>query len=152
MLANILLSLFLLHYGSPVTFASATFLLPSVSCHSGSPLGAAVGGPKPASKTCRLVPIMLQAVPPRWSIFLLSPSLRALIRFSFAIYSFPCVDRRPGFDGFHVLSTDRPQICLRIHLRIGLAVLETSNILRRLAARLCRSLPSVYGGRTGVDG
>jgi len=64
MLANILLSLFLLHYGSPVTFASATFVLPSVSCHSGSPLGAAVGDPKPASKTCRLVPIMLQAVPP----------------------------------------------------------------------------------------
>src|ERR1700722_8053637 len=43
-----------------------------------------------------------------WSIFFLASSLCAL-RFSFAIYSFPYVDKRPDFDSFHMLSTDRPQ-------------------------------------------
>ena len=49
-----------------------------------------------------------------WSIFFLASSLCAL-RFSFAIYSFPRVDKRPDFNGFHMLSTDHPQLSSCIH-------------------------------------
>jgi hypothetical protein len=40
------------------------------------------------------------------SIFFLVSSSCVLLRFSFAIYLFPRVDKRPDFDGFHMLSTD----------------------------------------------
>jgi hypothetical protein len=50
-----------------------------------------------------------------WSIFFLASSSCALLRLSFAICSIPRVDKRPDFDGFHMLSTDRPQLSPRIH-------------------------------------
>ena len=52
----------------------------------------------------------------------------------------PRVDRRPNFDGFHVLSTDRPQHSPQIHHQLGLPVLRTSNPLRCLMAQTHRKL------------
>src|ERR1700733_4683304 len=48
-----------------------------------------------------------------WSIFSLASSSRVLLRFSFAIYPFPRMDKRPDFDGFHMLLTDRLQLSPR---------------------------------------
>jgi hypothetical protein len=39
----------------------------------------------------------------------------------------------------------------RIHLRIGVSVLETCKPHRRLTTRLCRSIHSVCDGRAGGD-
>jgi hypothetical protein len=78
-------------------------------------------------------------------------SLCALLHFSFAIYSSPRMGRRPDLNGFHILSTDHPQLSPRFHHRIGLSVLETFNFLRYLAARLYHSLQSVRDGPTSVD-
>jgi hypothetical protein len=97
-----------------------------------------------------IVSIKLQAVPLAGASLSSRLSLYAL-RFSFAIYSFLRIDRRPDLDGFHILSTDHLQLFLRFHHRIGLSVLETSNLLKYLAARLCRSLQSVPDGPAGID-
>jgi hypothetical protein len=97
-----------------------------------------------------IVLIKLQAVPLAGASLSSRPSLCAL-RFSFVSCSFPRVGRRPDLDGFHMLSTDHPQLSLRLYHGIGLSVLETSNLLRYLAARLCRSLQPVCDGPAGVD-
>jgi hypothetical protein len=97
-----------------------------------------------------IVPIKLQAVPLAGASLSSRPSLCAL-RFPLAIYSFPRVGRRPDLDGFHMLSTDHPQLSPRLHHGIGLSVLEISNLLRYLAARLYRSLQSVRDGPTSID-
>jgi hypothetical protein len=83
----------------------------------GAALGAAVEGLNPPKR-----PLSCAYKAPRrsplsfcWSIFFLASSSCALLRFSFAIYPFPRVDKRPDFDGFHMLSTDRPQLSPRIH-------------------------------------
>jgi hypothetical protein len=75
----------------------------------------------------------------------------SFFRFSFAIYSFPRVDRRPDFDGFHVFSTDRSQHSPQICRGIGLSVLEISKPLRYLSTRLRRSHQSIYDGPAAVD-
>ena len=79
------------------------------------------------------------------------PSLCALLHFSFAICSSPRVGKRPDLNGFHILSTDHPQLSPRLHHGIGLSVPETFNLLRYLAARLYRSLQSVRDGPASVD-
>jgi hypothetical protein len=65
--------------------------------------------------------IKLQGVLLRWSIFFPSPSLYVTLCLSSAIYSFPSVDRRPDFNGPHVLLTDRRPLSLRTHLQIGVS-------------------------------
>jgi hypothetical protein len=97
-----------------------------------------------------IVPIKLQAVSLAGASLSSRPRLCAL-RFSFAICSFPRVSKRSNLDGFHMLSTDHPQLSPRLHHGIRLSVLETSNLLRYLAARLCRSLQSIRDGPAGID-
>ena len=114
-----------------------------------SRLGASVEGSHPPKRAPSFAYKALSRSPPlRWSIFSLTPSLCALLRFS--SYS-PMWIGEIDFDGFHLLSTDCPQLSPHIHLGIGLSVLETSNILRCLIARLCCSLQSVCDGCARVD-
>jgi hypothetical protein len=82
----------------------------------GAAWGASVEGLKPSEKDrCSCAYKAPRRSPLCWSIFSLASSSRAFLRFSFAIYSFPRVDKRPDFDGFHMLSTDRPQLSPRIY-------------------------------------
>ena len=52
----------------------------------------------------------LSCSPLCWSTSSLTPSLCALLRYFFVIYSFPRVDQRLDLDGFHVLSINHPQL------------------------------------------
>src|SRR5271155_1423856 len=90
----------------------------------GAALGAAVEGLNSPKRPLSCAYKAPRRSPICWSIFFLAPSSCAL-RFSFAIYSFPRVDKRPHFDGVRVLSTDRPYLSPRIYRRIGLSVLKT---------------------------
>jgi hypothetical protein len=78
------------------------------------------------------------------------PSLCALLHFTFAICLSLRVNMRPDLNGFHMLSTDHPQLSPHLYHGIRLLVLETFN-LRYLAARLYRSLQSVRDGPASID-
>src|SRR6202044_4096560 len=80
-----------------------------------SRFGAAVEGLNPPKRPLSCAYKAPRRSPLCWSIFFLASSSCDLLRFSFAIYSFPRVDKRPDFDRFHMLSTDRPQLSPRIH-------------------------------------
>jgi hypothetical protein len=80
-----------------------------------SRLGAAVEGSNPPKRPLSCAYKAPRRSPHFWSIFFLASSSCALTHFSFAIYSFPRVDKRGDFDGFHMVSTDRPQLSPRIH-------------------------------------
>jgi hypothetical protein len=81
-------------------------------CIAGGPLSRPLSGGAPNLRGDRpavFESIKLQAIPPlARASFSSRPACVSPLRFSFAIYSFPRVDRRPDFDGFHVLSADRP--------------------------------------------
>jgi hypothetical protein len=80
-----------------------------------SRLEAAVEDLNPPKRPLSCAYKALRRSPLCWSIFFLAFSLCAFLRFSFAIYSFPRVDKRPDFNGFHMLLTDHPQLSPRIH-------------------------------------
>jgi hypothetical protein len=67
------------------------------------------------------------------------PSLYTFLYFSFTIYLFPYIGRRPDLDGFHTLLINYLQLSLRFYHGIGLLVLEISNFLRYFVIRLYRS-------------
>jgi hypothetical protein len=97
-----------------------------------------------------IVPIKLQAISLAGASLSSCPRLYTL-RFSFAIYLFPHISKQPNLDSFHMLSTNHLQLSLHLYYGIKLSVLETSNLLRYLAAWLYRSLQSVHNGPASID-
>src|SRR5271156_239783 len=83
------------------------------------PLGAAVLAAVGVSNSPRRpwsVPIKLQTTPFCWSIISISVSPCVALCFPLVIYPFSPIESDLIFDGFHVLSTDRRQLSLQIHL------------------------------------